>query len=509
MSPEIIGYALNVLSFANISVMLIGVTVGLVIGAIPGLSPPMAIALLIPVSFQLAPDTAIILLVSCYAAGIYGGSFSAILLRAPGTSASAASAIEGYELTKRGKAIEAIRISTFASVVGGLLSGVALLLLSPPLAEFSLLFGPSEYFLVALLGLTSIAAVTFGALYRGLIAGFLGLLLSTFGIDQSSGFPRYTFDYIGFEGGLEILPAIVGLFAFAQGLELCEGKTTGTISGVTRLSWNVWPSFKEIMHVRWALVRGWVTGLVMGIVPAAGASVGQWIAYAWEVSNAKPGDEFGRGEIKGLAATEGSNNGVTGTSLIPMFVLGIPGGISAAVIFGALMIHGLQPGMQLFKNRPDVIYTIMWGFLFANVLMGFVAAILARVMAYLTVFPRGIIGPLILLFSVIGVYAGTNNIHNVWIMMGFGLLGYYAQKYRFSPAGILLGLILGPIAESGFRDMMTVSDNDPFSYILGRPISIVIVVLILFALYFALKPKSWEVSDEPTPATAKKDAPDS
>ncbi|MGI9423999.1 MAG: tripartite tricarboxylate transporter permease [Hyphomicrobiaceae bacterium] len=493
MSPEILGYALNVLTVANLGAMLTGVAVGLVIGAIPGLSPPMAIALLIPVSFQLAPDTAIILLVSCYAAGIYGGSFSAILLRAPGTSASAASAIEGYELTKRGKAVEAIRISTFASVVGGLISGVALMLLAPPLAEFSLLFGPSEFFLVALLGLTSIAAVTFGALYRGLIAGFLGLLLSTFGIDTYSGFPRYTFDYIGFEGGLEILPAIVGLFAFAQGLELCQGQTTGTISGRTRLSWNVWPSFGEIWHVRWSLVRGWVTGLVMGIVPAAGASVGQWIAYAWEVGNAKPGDQFGRGEIKGLAATEGSNNGVTGTSLIPMFVLGIPGGISAAVIFGALMIHGLQPGTQLFKNRPDVIYTIMWGFLFANLLMGVVAAVLARIMAYLTLFPRGIIGPLILIFSVIGTYAGTNNIHNVWIMMGFGVLGFYAQRYSFSPAGILLGLILGPIAENGFRDMMTVSDGDPFTYILGRPISIVIVIMIVAALYFAFKPKAWEV----------------
>ncbi|MBX2885896.1 MAG: tripartite tricarboxylate transporter permease [Granulosicoccus sp.] len=489
MNPEIFEYALNVLSIANIVAMLIGVSVGLVIGAIPGLSPPMAIALLIPVSFQMPPDTAIILLVACYAAGIYGGSFSAILLRAPGTSASAASAIEGYELTKRGKAIQAIRISTFASVVGGLISGVALLLLAPPLAEFSLLFGPSEFFLVALLGLTSIAAVAFGALYRGLIAGFLGLLLSTFGIDQSSGFPRYTFDYIGFESGLEILPAIVGLFAFAQGLELCQGRATGTISGVTKLGWNLWPSVREIYHVRWSLARGWFTGLVMGIVPAAGASVGQWIAYAWEASRAKPGDEFGKGEIKGLAATEGSNNGVTGTALIPMFVLGIPGGISAAVIFGALMIHGLQPGMQLFNNRPDVIYTIMWGFLFANILMGFVAVFLARIMAYLTLFPRGIIGPLILVFSVIGVYAGTNNIHNVWIMMGFGLLGYYAQKYNFSPAGILLGLILGPIAESGFRDMMTVSDNNPVVYILGRPISIVILLMIILALFFSFKPK--------------------
>lgn len=492
MDPEVFGYILNVLTVANFGAMLVGVAVGLVIGAIPGLSPPMAIALLIPVSFQLPPDTAIILLVACYAAGIYGGSFSAILLRAPGTSASAASAIEGFELTKRGKAIEAIRISTFASVVGGIISGIALIVLAPPLARFSLLFGPAEFFLIALLGLTSIAAVTFGALFRGLLAGFLGLYLSTFGIDMNSGFPRYTFGYIGFESGIDILPAIVGLFAFAQGLELLMAKGTGTISGVTRLSWNVWPSFREIMAVRWSLVRGWVTGLVMGIVPAAGASVGQWIAYAWEVNHAKPGDQFGKGEIKGLAATEGSNNGVTGTSLIPMFVLGIPGGISAAVIFGALMIHGLQPGMQLFNNRPDVIYTIMWGFLIANLLMGFVAAIVARMMAYLTVIPRGIIGPLILIFSVIGTYAGTNNIHNVWIMMGFGVIGYYAQRFRFSPAAILLGLILGPIAESGFRDLLIITDGNPIPYILGRPISLVVIAMIVAAVYFSFKPKSWE-----------------
>lgn len=488
---EILSYALNIFSFVNMSAILVGVTVGLVIGAMPGLSPPMAIALLIPVSFELPPETALILLTACYAAGIYGGSFSAILLRAPGTSASAASAIEGYEMTKRGNAVQAIRISTFASVVGGVLSGIALMTLAPPLAEFSLFFGPSEFFLVALLGLISIAAVTFGAIFRGLIAGLFGMMIATFGVDINSGFPRFTFGYVGFEGRIGILPAIVGLFAFAQGLELCQSKPMGRISSITKLSWNVWPSPKEMYKLRWSLTRGWVTGLVMGIVPAAGASVGQWIAYAWEVSCAKPGDRFGKGEPKGLAATEGSNNGVTGTSLIPMFVLGIPGGISAAVIFGALMIHGLQPGMQLFTNRPDVIYTIMWGFLAANIMMGLVAGGFARLMAYLTVIPQGILGPLILVLSFMGVYAGTNNIHNVWIMIGFGVIGYYAQKWRFAPAGILLGLILGPIAESGFRDMMVVSYGNPIPYILGRPISVVILVMILVALYFAFKPKSF------------------
>lgn len=486
---DIFGYLVNLATVPNFLAMLVGVTVGLVIGAIPGLNPPMAIALMIPVSFNMAPDTALILLMSVFAAGIYGGSFSAILLRTPGTSASAASAIEGYELTKRGRAVQAIRISTFASVIGGVISGVVLMLLAPPLAIVSLWFGPSEFFLVAILGLTAIASVSFGSITKGLISGLLGLWLSTFGIDQYSGYPRFTFDLIALESGVTILPAIIGLFAFAQGLELSEGDAKTNISGVKKLSWNIWPSWAEIMHVRWSLCRGWLTGLVVGIIPAAGGSVAQWIAYAWEIRRAKPGDKFGEGEIKGLAATEGSNNGVTGTSLVPMFVLGIPGGISAAVILGALMIHGLQPGMRLFKNSPDVIYTIMWGFIVANVMMGFVAVFLARGMAYLTLFPRGIIGPMILIFSVIGTFASTNNIYEVYIMMGFGVMGFFMNKYKYAPAGVLLGIILGPIAEDGMRDMMVVSHGEIISFVMGRPISVGLLICIIGALYFSTKPK--------------------
>lgn len=489
-------YFLLAVSWQNFGVMILGVVIGLVIGAIPGLSPPMAIALMVPVSFGMPPATALIMLVSVFAAGIYGGSFSAILLRTPGTSASAASAIEGYAMTQRGKAIEAIRISTFASVVGGVISGLVLLFLAPPLAVVSLLFGPAEYFVTAILGLTAIAAVATGSMMKGLLSGMLGLYLSTIGIDINSGTPRFTLDIVALEGGIGILPAIIGLFAFAQGMELCEGDPKSNISGVTKLSWNIWPKFSEIYRLRWSLSRGWFTGLVMGIIPAAGGSIAQWIAYNWEVRLAKPGDKFGEGEPKGLAATEGSNNGVTGTSLIPMFVLGIPGGISAAVILGALTVHGLQPGDRLFRNNPEVIYTIMWGFILANVLMGFFAVILARMMAYLTLFPKALIGPLILIFSVVGTYAGTNNIAEIWIMMAFGILGYGMIKYKYSPAGVLLGIILGPIAETGLRDLMTVSNNAPISFIFSTEnpkwISILIIFLIVVAVYYALKPKPWD-----------------
>lgn len=483
---EAFSYLGNILSISNLLAMILGVSVGLVIGAIPGLSPPMAIALLIPVSFEFPPATALILLVSCFAAGIYGGSFSAILLRTPGTSASAASAIEGYELTRQGRAIEAIKISTFASVLGGILSGFALLLLSRPLAHVSLWFGPAEFFLIALLGLTAIASVSFGSISKGLISGLLGLFLSTVGVDHFSSFPRFTYDLIGLEAGIGILPAIVGLFAFAQGLELCMGEAHGNISGLKSLSWRIWPKFSEMYKLKWSLIRGWICGLVVGIIPAAGGSIAQWIAYSWEIRRAKPGDNFGKGEIKGLAATEGSNNGVTGTSLIPMFVLGIPGGISAAVILGALQIHGLQPGLRLFKNSPDVIYTIMWGFIGANVIMAFIAIIMARVFAYLTLVPRGILGPLIILMSVVGVYAGTNNENDIWIMMAFGVLGFFMEKHNFSTAGVLLGLILGPIAEDGLRNLLTISDDAPISFMLERPVSLIIIASIAIILSFPI-----------------------
>lgn len=493
---ESLEFLFNVVSVANLGAMFLGIVVGLIVGAIPGLGPPMAIALMIPISFEWPPETALILMVATYAAGIYGGSFTAILLRAPGTSASAASAIEGYEMTKRGRAIEAIRMSTFASVMGGIISGFVLLWLAPPLAKVSLLFGPSEYFVVALLGLTAIAAVSFGAVLRGLMAGLFGLFASTIGIDAATAFPRFTYGMTGLMSGIGILPAVIGLFAFAQALTLCEGSPRTNISGVTKLSWNIWPRISEIMHCRWSLCRGWITGLIMGIVPAAGGSVAQWIAYSWEIQRGKPGDKFGEGEIKGLAATEGSNNGVTGTSLIPMFVLGIPGGISAAVILGALMIHGLQPGDRLFRDSPEIIYTVIWGFILANFFMGGIAAVLARTMAYVTLFPRGLLAPIIMIFCVVGTFTASGNPWDVWIMVTFGVIGYLAQKYNFSPAGILLGIILGPIAEQGLRNVLIISDDSPLSFMFSRWISVLIIVMIFVAIYYSLKPKKWEGTAE-------------
>lgn len=487
---DLMPYLLIVLRWQNIAAMILGVLVGLFVGAIPGLNPPMAIALLIPITFYTPPETSLIILVSVYAAGIYGGSFSAILLRTPGTSASAATAIEGWELTIRGRAIEAIRISTFASVVGGTLSGIVLLTLAPATAKIALWFQPSEYFLIALLGLCSIASVSFNAISKGLIAGFFGVLISTIGIDLKSGFPRFTFGFDGLLGGIDIMPAIIGLFAITQAFEILKEDVTKTVvkeGKKGKISWEIIPKIDEILKLKWVFLRSWSIGLVIGIIPAAGASIAQWIAYGEEIRRAKPGDQFGKGEIKGLAACEGANNASTGTSFIPMFVLGIPGGISAAIILGALMIHGLNPGARLFTETPHIIYPIMWGFLLANLIMGFFAVFIARSMAYITNFPRGILAPLIMIFSVAGVYTASGSVNQVWYSLLFGIMGYFMNKYRFSTAAMLLGIVLGPICENGFRDWLIVSRGKPIAYMLNRPLSVVILILIAFTLFFAIR----------------------
>ena len=320
--------------------------------------------------------------------------------------------------------------------------------------------------------------------------------MSTIGVDLYSGIPRFSFGSATLSSGIDIMPAIVGLFAFAQGLELSLSKAQETIGGNTKLSWNIWPKLEEIRKVKHSLMRGWGCGLVLGIIPAAGGSIAQWIAYAWEIQKGKIGDKFGKGEIKGLAATEGSNNGCTGTSLIPMFTLGIPGGISAAVILGALVIHGLQPGLGLFKNNPQIVFTVIWGFLAANVLMGLIAAFMARGMAHLTIMPKGLLAPLIIIFSIVGTYVNTNNIIDVWIMMSFGVLGYLMNKYNFSTGAALLGLILGPIAENGLRDLMVVSRGDPLVYILHRPLSLTLIFLTAIIVFYSAKQFKWQTKNK-------------
>ncbi len=480
---EILSFVLQVFTPMNMLAIVAGVVSGLVIGVLPGLTANLGVALLLPVTFSMDVTAALLMLISLYTAAIYGGSFSAILLHTPGTSASAATAIDGFVLTQRGESAKAIRIATFSSVIGGLASGIALLVFAPPLSLLSLKFGPAEYFMLAIFALTVIGTVSTGNMVKGLIAGAGGLFLSTVGMDLDSGFPRYTFGLFALQSGINFVPAVIGLFSLSQALLMCED-ANATIQRVDSKSgdWRFLPSGDEIRAIRTTLVRSSLIGICVGVLPGAGADIGSWVSYNEARRFARDKSQFGNGSIVGISASETGNNAVTGSSLIPLLTLGIPGSTTAAVLLGALVVHGLLPGRALFEEHASIIYTVIFGFLVANVVMGAVGMTLGKFMIHIARLPNAAIIPAIFSLSTVGSYSLGNNFFDIYTMMAFGLLGYVMRKSGFHPAPMILGLILGPIAETGFRQSVTLAEGPIVAYILGSPISLILAVLTLLSV---------------------------
>ena len=483
---EIVNVIMDALAPGNLAAMMLGILAGLCIGALPGLTANLGVALLLPVTFNMDVTAALLMLMSLYTAAIYGGSFPAILLHTPGTSASAATAIDGFALTQKGEFNKAIRISTFASVVGGVASAVALLLLAPPLSLLSLKFGPPEYFMLALFGLTVIGTLATGNLVKGLIAGAVGLFLSTIGLDIDSGFPRFSFGMTGLQGGISFVPAVIGLFSLSQALLMSEDAVR-SIQTVEFQSgrWRWLPFWSEIRQIANTVARSSVIGIIVGILPGAGGDIGSWVAYNEAKRFSRNDPEFGKGSILGVAASESANNAVTGSSLIPLLTLGIPGSTTAAILLGALIIHGLQPGRTLFQEHAHITYTVIIGFLIANLVMGVVGMGLARYMSNVSRLPNYVLIPLIVILSVVGAYSLGNSAFDVYAMMGFGILGYLMRKAGFPPAPLILGLILGPIAETGYRQSAVLASGTVFGYILSSPISLVLLTLIFLSIVSA------------------------
>lgn len=486
-------YFLLAFTPANLIAIVAGVAFGLLVGVLPGLTANLGVALLLPLTYALDPAPALLLLLSVYTAAIYGGSFSAVLLGTPGTSASAPTAIEGFALTERGEPDTALRIATLASVVGGLASGVALLVFAPPLARLSLKFGPAESFMLAVCGLTVMAALASDDWPKGLLAGAAGLLLSSVGLDFETGTPRFTFGWAPLQAGVGFVPAVIGLFSISQALLLCEAPNLAvqTKPGTAR-RWRWIPSRREVSLVAPTLVRSSVVGILVGIVPGTGADIGAWVSYNEARRAARDPGQFGRGSIVGIAAAEAGNNAVTGGSLIPLLTLGIPGSATAAVLLGGLVLHGLVPGPALFTGQAAVTYPVLWGFLLANVVMGIVGLLMGRLLVPMARLSRGALVPVIIVLAMVGSYALAGSLWDVSVMLAFGLLGYGMQKTGFHPAPLTVGLILGPLAETGLRQSMTLAGDSVVTYILGRPIALLLAVLAVGSLVSAarLKPRS-------------------
>ncbi len=451
---------------------------GIVIGAIPGLTATMAVALLIPVTFAMEPVAGLALLGGVYSGGMYGGAISSILLSTPGTPAAAATAFDGYPMTRQGKGGTAIAVATVASFTGGIVSTIFLITLAPMLAKLALKFGPPEYFLLAIMGLASIVTLTSGNLLKGLVSGLLGLIIATVGMDPISGFIRFSAGIPDLYEGVSFMPALIGLFSVSQVLEL-----TSEHSIVQKLGADVSTLKKAKLPKGLAptIARGSLIGSIVGMLPGAGATIAAFISYNFTKQFSKNPETFGKGNPEGVAAAESANNGVVGGSLIPLLTLGIPGNSVAAALMGGLMIKGLIPGPELFTKHGQITYAFILSLFVANIIFLVLGLYLAPLFAKVATVSNAILIPAISILSIIGSYAISNSMFDVYLMLAFGIGGYFLHRAGFSLGAIVLGLILGPIAEQGFGQSLIISDGSPLIFF-TRPISIALIGIIIVLL---------------------------
>lgn len=470
---------LNSLTPFNLLLAVLGLTGGIIIGALPGLTATMGVALMVPITFGMNPASGLVLLGAIYSGAIYGGSNSAVLLNTPGTPSSVATTFDGYPMSRKGEADAALITSLVASVFGGIIGTLFLLFVAGPLAQVALKFGPPEFFWLAIFGLSTIASMSTGNVVKGLAAGALGLLFGTIGLDPLVGQPRFTFGYYPLVQGVEVIPALIGLFSFSQVMVLL-GSNQAYIA-----EYRQRPGvFREVVGYLWQkckvnLLRSSIIGTIVGILPGAGGEIASIISY----SEAKRWDghpeRFGTGVIDGIAASESANNAVIGGSLIPLLTLGIPGSAVAAVIMGGLLAHGIRPGSHLFTESGELAYTFMVSLIVVNMLMLAVGYLLIKGTVRILNVPMRFIAAGIVVLSVIGSYALRNSMVDVAIMVVFGVIGYLGGQVGFDSGPMALGIILAPIIEEGLGQslMLAHAKGSLPAVFFERPISVLLIVL--------------------------------
>lgn len=453
---------------------------GLFIGFLPGIGPLTALPLFLPMTYGMQPGPALILLAVLYMSVTYGGSLSAILMNTPGTAASAATCLDGYPMAKQGKGGVAIGISMMSSFIGGFVGLAGLVFLSPIIAEFALKFQPAEYFMLAVLGLVLIAASTKGNILKSFIAGGFGFIVSTIGMDLMTGHTRFAFGTTYLRGGIPLVPMIIGLFAFAEVFVLVEsgGKT---ISKKGELSGSIIDGLKEPFRHLKTLIRSSFIGLAIGVIPGEGSAVANFTAYLTEARLNKRGDQFGSGVPEGVIAPEASNNACVLGALVPTLTLGIPGGGVAAVFLGGVMLHGLNPGFELFTRNLDILTTLFFGLFVANFILLFSGSILSRYAARVTIIPINILAPTIIALGILSTYAIRSHTLDVVAAILAGILGYFMKRYDYSTIPFLVAFILSPIAEKSFYQALLLSEGSYLTFVL-RPISGILLLLSILAL---------------------------
>ncbi|WP_246730295.1 tripartite tricarboxylate transporter permease [Nitratireductor mangrovi] len=483
MLTEFSTFALEVLTSPTLLGLGVCATLlGIILGALPGISSTMTLAVLLPFSFSMSPHVAMIFLIGAFYGSVYGGSISAILINIPGTPGSMVTQLDGYPMARRGDAGQALTYALVASTIGGLFGIVGLMLFAPILAKAAFAFQSPEYAVIMVFGLSMLAYASPGSTYLGIMSGILGLVLGMVGLDVVTNLSRFDFGIHRLQGGINIIPFAVGIFGLAEVLRLLE-KPLDSDRSASRIA-NLWPSFGQIAAKFGTAIRSSTIGLLVGIIPAAGSAVAVSISYAQEKKLFGRRETFGDGNPRGIVAAEAGNNACVGGALIPLITLGIPGDTMTAVLIGALLVHGLRPGPDLFVEHPDFIASIYVA-LTLTVLVTFLLALpLMRVFARLLSVPPRILLVGVLILCVTGSYAVQNSLFDVLLMIFFGCVGYLLAKFGVPTAPVMFGLVLGPVLEENLRRTMIVYGD--WSVFLTRPICALMLAVTAIIIFFPL-----------------------
>ncbi|MCL2616086.1 MAG: tripartite tricarboxylate transporter permease [Defluviitaleaceae bacterium] len=487
---ESLGY---LFTLENLIFVNFGTFMGIIVGAIPGISGALGIAVFLPFTFTLSPVAALLMLCGIFFGANFGGSISSILINTPGTNGAVAALLDGYPLTKKGFPLKALSLALVASVVGGTISSLSLLLFAPQIGRFALRIGAPEYFALALFGLSIIASVSGKSLLKGLVSGALGMLLATVGIDGISGMTRFTFGNIQMFNGIRLVAVLLGVYAIASLIGRVNGtEQVGQASVLKGGSADDRLTRQEIISVAPIMAKSSAIGALIGAIPGPGSAVASFIAYNEAKRTAKPGEKFGEGELKGLAAPESANSGATASNLIPLLTLGIPGDAVTAVLVGAFTMHGIVVGPRLFETDGALVYAMMIGFVLSQVFIYLQGRYLMPVFVRITHVPQDLLTAMLMIVCSAGAFAIANNVFELRVMLIFGVVAYVIAKLGFPAVPIVLGMVLGPIAESNLRNALTLS-NGSWAIFVQRPISLAVIVLT-FVLLYMIKKNSKKIS---------------
>jgi putative tricarboxylic transport membrane protein len=469
----------------NLLYCFIGVFIGTLVGVLPGIGPVSAMSLLLPVTLSGTPESGIIMMAGIYYGSMYGGSTTSILVNIPGEAASVVTCIDGHEMAKQGRAGPALGMAALASFAAGTFAVVALMLVAPSLARVAIAFGPPEYFSLMLLGLTILSFLSQGSMAKSLLMACVGLVLGLIGLDQITAQPRLTFGRLELLDGVGLVPIVMGLFGVAEILSNLEQDLKREI--IRANIGSLWPSLKDWAASKWPILRGTVLGFFLGILPGGGAVIASFASYAMEKKMSGTPERFGKGAIEGVAGPEAANNAAAGGAFIPLMTLGIPPNVVMALLLGAFVIHGLQPGPLMMVQRPDLFWGIVASMYIGNVMLLILNMPLIGMWVQVLKLPYRILFPLILMFCIVGVFASGNAVFDVFVMVVFGVLGYLMRKFGYEPAPLVLAFVLGPMLENNLRKSLILSHGD-FTIFVERPISAVCLLLAFAALAAPLLP---------------------